>query len=176
MDKRSRRNLRVFREGGRPGKSLAFVTKPTAPVALTSTSSKRSKRSADNRRTELATAVPRHACRRQPLLHWTGVYAFRFCPDCGARLDPVPGRAERLVSQSCAACGAVHFRNAKPCAGALVVRDGKVLLGRRAVEPGLGCWTFGRFPQPVGAPGRVRRPRSARGDWARGPPAAPAVS
>jgi 8-oxo-dGTP diphosphatase len=77
------------------------------------------------------------------------VYALRYCPDCGAPLDPVAGRAERLISQTCAACGAVHFRNAKPCAGALVVRDGQVLLGRRASEPGLGCWDIpGGFLNP----------------------------
>jgi ADP-ribose pyrophosphatase YjhB (NUDIX family) len=53
------------------------------------------------------------------------------------------------VSQTCSACGAVHFRNAKPCAGALVVRDGRVLLGRRAVEPARGCWDIpGGFLNP----------------------------
>jgi ADP-ribose pyrophosphatase YjhB (NUDIX family) len=53
------------------------------------------------------------------------------------------------VSQTCSACGAVHFRNAKPCAGALVVRDGRVLLGRRAVAPARGCWDIpGGFLDP----------------------------
>jgi len=82
-------------------------------------------------------------------LHSARMYAFRYCPDCGAKLDPVQGNHERLISQTCAVCGAVHFRNAKPCAGALVVRDGRVLLGRRAVEPGRGCWDIpGGFLNP----------------------------
>jgi len=40
----------------------------------------------------------------------------------------------------CIACGAEHWRNAKPCAGALVVRDGRVLLIRRAIEPWKDAW------------------------------------
>lgn len=95
---------------------------------------------------ELAAARPDVA---ELWIHWSSVYALRYCPDCGARLDPVEGRAEHLISQTCSTCGAVHFRNAKPCAGALVVRDGKVLLGRRAVDPCLGCWDIpGGFLNP----------------------------
>jgi ADP-ribose pyrophosphatase YjhB (NUDIX family) len=40
----------------------------------------------------------------------------------------------------CPACGQVQWRNAKPCAGALIVRNGKVLLVRRNVEPFRGYW------------------------------------
>jgi 8-oxo-dGTP diphosphatase len=34
----------------------------------------------------------------------------------------------------------VHYRNAKPCAGALVTRDGRLLLVKRSIEPYLGHW------------------------------------
>jgi ADP-ribose pyrophosphatase YjhB (NUDIX family) len=47
---------------------------------------------------------------------------------------------EQLPRLVCPACGRVHWENAKPCAGALVVRNGKVLLVRRRVEPFLGYW------------------------------------
>jgi ADP-ribose pyrophosphatase YjhB (NUDIX family) len=61
-----------------------------------------------------------------------------YCPACGEPL------VERLVDERrrrvCPACGRVHWRNAKPCAGALVVRNGKVLLVRRIIEPYLGYW------------------------------------
>jgi ADP-ribose pyrophosphatase YjhB (NUDIX family) len=54
-----------------------------------------------------------------------------------------------LGAQLCAACQAIHYRNAKPCAGALVVRDGQVLLGRRAIEPAIGMWDIpGGFLEP----------------------------
>ena len=54
----------------------------------------------------------------------------RYCPDCGQSLaaDPAP----EAKHPSCAACGAVHYRN--PAVGvAVVLRDtsGGVLMGRR---------------------------------------------
>lgn len=78
---------------------------------------------------------------------------FRFCPSCGQRL-PVPDvPPERLLRQDCPACGAVHFKNAKPTASALIIQDGRVLLGRRAVEPRRGCWdTPGGYLEPWEAP------------------------
>ncbi len=49
----------------------------------------------------------------------------------------------------CGACGAEHWRNAKPCAGGLVVRDGSLLLVRRAIEPWRGFWDIpGGFCEP----------------------------
>jgi 8-oxo-dGTP diphosphatase len=62
----------------------------------------------------------------------------RFCLACGSPL------VERVVDHHprrvCPACGRIHWRNAKPCAGALIIRNGKVLLVRRAVEPFQGYW------------------------------------
>jgi ADP-ribose pyrophosphatase YjhB (NUDIX family) len=40
----------------------------------------------------------------------------------------------------CAACGREHWQNAKPCANALVVQDGGLLLVRRAHAPWRGSW------------------------------------
>jgi 8-oxo-dGTP diphosphatase len=57
----------------------------------------------------------------------------RFCSHCGARLDEEP-------PTTCAACGTAHYRNPKPCGGALLVRDGTLLLARRAIEPWRGRW------------------------------------
>jgi ADP-ribose pyrophosphatase YjhB (NUDIX family) len=77
------------------------------------------------------------------------VYFFRFCPDCGNPLTQPETPPQRLAAQVCATCRAIHFRNAKPCAGALVVSDGQVLLGRRAIEPGRGMWDIpGGFLEP----------------------------
>jgi 8-oxo-dGTP diphosphatase len=74
---------------------------------------------------------------------------FRYCPDCGLPLPAPSEPSERLRSQSCSACGAVHYLTAKPSAGALVVRGGKVLLGRRAIDPARGLWDIpGGFLDP----------------------------
>lgn len=74
---------------------------------------------------------------------------YRFCPRCGHELPPLPADDRRIARQDCPACGAAHFQNAKPCAGALVTRDGKVLLGRRGIEPFKGWWDIpGGFLEP----------------------------
>jgi hypothetical protein len=62
---------------------------------------------------------------------------WKFCTTCGG---PLAAALESHGPQRCDACGAEHFRNSKPCAGALIARDGRVLLARRAVEPFKGHW------------------------------------
>jgi ADP-ribose pyrophosphatase YjhB (NUDIX family) len=63
--------------------------------------------------------------------------SFNFCPNCGIKLAASP---EPFAPQACANCGVMHFHNSKPCAGALIVKDGKVLLVKRAVEPFKNYW------------------------------------
>jgi ADP-ribose pyrophosphatase YjhB (NUDIX family) len=41
---------------------------------------------------------------------------------------------------TCTTCGVMHFRNPKPCANAIVVDDGRVLLVRRALGPWYDAW------------------------------------
>ncbi len=42
----------------------------------------------------------------------------------------------------CVHCGAVHWIDPKIAAGILIVRGDRVLLVKRAIEPGFGRWTF----------------------------------
>jgi ADP-ribose pyrophosphatase YjhB (NUDIX family) len=42
----------------------------------------------------------------------------------------------------CPGCGFVYYLQPKLVAGALPVRDGRILLTRRAIEPARGLWTF----------------------------------
>jgi 8-oxo-dGTP diphosphatase len=59
----------------------------------------------------------------------------RYCSACGAGLHTTP-------PVTCTACGTSHWSNPKPCANAVVVDEGKVLLVRRAHPdaPWHGSW------------------------------------
>jgi len=61
------------------------------------------------------------------------------CSRCGGRLTPFE---EEPTHGRCPACGGLEFRNPIPVAGVLVVRDGRVLLTRRSIEPRDGFWAF----------------------------------
>ena len=69
------------------------------------------------------------------LTRQTGTMRLRsFCGFCGGPLGPLAG-----ARQDCAACGEPFYHGAKPCAAVLVLdAHGRVLLGRRAVEPAHG--------------------------------------
>jgi ADP-ribose pyrophosphatase YjhB (NUDIX family) len=62
-----------------------------------------------------------------------------YCMSCGTALETrdIGGALRR----ACPACSFVHWGNYSIGVGALVIRDGKVLLVRRAQEPGRGKWT-----------------------------------
>jgi 8-oxo-dGTP diphosphatase len=59
---------------------------------------------------------------------------WRFCPRCGKAGE------HRGSSFACAACGYEAWANSVPGVHALIERNGHVLLGRRAFDPGAGCW------------------------------------
>jgi 8-oxo-dGTP diphosphatase len=60
---------------------------------------------------------------------------WQFCPICGEAIEKDDGRAQ------CGACGFVGYANPVPAAEAVCFDpDGRVLLGRRAIDPGAGLW------------------------------------
>lgn len=59
---------------------------------------------------------------------------WRYCPRCGAE------GVNRGSSFACPTCGYVAWANSVPGVHALIERDDRVLLGRRAFDPGAGCW------------------------------------
>jgi len=69
---------------------------------------------------------------------------FRFCPRCGAALESrllKPSEPPRLV---CTACGFVFYLDPKIAVGTIIrVGDrGRIVLVKRAIEPGYGKWVF----------------------------------
>lgn len=65
---------------------------------------------------------------------------FRYCPQCAEVLElkPVAGR-ERPV---CPQCGFVRYRNPFPTVSLLIADGDRVVLGRRAADPGRGLWAL----------------------------------
>jgi len=68
---------------------------------------------------------------------------FTFCPVCATRLERRllrEGEPERMV---CPACGFIQYIDPKVAVGTIIRDDRqRVLLLRRAIEPGYGKWVF----------------------------------
>jgi ADP-ribose pyrophosphatase YjhB (NUDIX family) len=68
---------------------------------------------------------------------------YAFCPACGGRLQArtlKAGDPERLVCQQ---CGFVFYMDPKVAVGTVIrTDDGRLVLVRRAIEPGYGLWVF----------------------------------
>jgi NAD+ diphosphatase len=60
---------------------------------------------------------------------------WRLCPRCGAELEP-----RERGHLSCPACGSQYWANSAPAVEGLLVRGGRALLARRAIDPRKGCW------------------------------------
>lgn len=73
---------------------------------------------------------------------------YRYCPMCATELVPV---AEKFVK--CPACGFFHFPKVGTCAVGIVHDTHRILLDRRAYDPGKGRWALlGGFLEPHEAP------------------------
>jgi ADP-ribose pyrophosphatase YjhB (NUDIX family) len=68
---------------------------------------------------------------------------FRFCPRCGGTLERrllKSTEPERLV---CARCGFIFYLDPKIAVGTIIRTEGaRLVLVRRAIEPGYGKWVF----------------------------------
>jgi ADP-ribose pyrophosphatase YjhB (NUDIX family) len=68
---------------------------------------------------------------------------YRFCPACGGALETrslKTGDPDRLV---CSACGFVFYLDPKVAVGTIITApDSRLVLVRRAIQPGYGLWVF----------------------------------
>lgn len=63
----------------------------------------------------------------------------QYCPKCGTSLSSKI--IESRPRAYCRSCETPIYRNAKPCAGVLVVDERQVLLVKRTQPPGVGTWS-----------------------------------
>ncbi|MGG1513788.1 NUDIX hydrolase [Paenibacillus oryzisoli] len=63
----------------------------------------------------------------------------KFCMNCGAEMETRD--IDGTLRRACTVCSFVHWGNYSIGVGALVMNEGKILLVRRAQEPGKGRWT-----------------------------------
>src|SRR5574340_1115537 len=69
-----------------------------------------------------------------------GPESYKYCPQCGGRLEErllKPGEPLRLV---CTVCGFVFYIDPKLAVITLIPLDNGLVLTRRAIEPGYGLW------------------------------------
>ena len=64
----------------------------------------------------------------------------RFCGSCGAELEHRQAQQDRHSRLVCDRCGTVHYQNPRVIVCCAVCMNDKVLMCRRAEEPGRGQW------------------------------------
>ncbi len=63
---------------------------------------------------------------------------FNYCPICGEKLhvEFIDGKNRK----KCHVCGFVDYRNPLPCVSIVGIKDGRIVLIKRGIEPSKGCW------------------------------------
>ncbi len=75
------------------------------------------------------------------------IETYRYCPACGGALEArllKAGEPHRLV---CTKCGSILYLDPKVAVGTIITADvatgdNRIVLVRRAIEPGYGLWVF----------------------------------
>ncbi|MBY0578071.1 MAG: NUDIX hydrolase [Burkholderiales bacterium] len=66
----------------------------------------------------------------------------KFCSDCGSSVELRIPSGDSLPRHVCPVCNTIHYQNPKIVVGCIPEMEGKVLLCRRAIDPGYGLWTL----------------------------------
>ena len=68
---------------------------------------------------------------------------YRFCPTCAGSLEARLIKASEPSRLVCARCGFVFYLDPKVAVGTIISGgDGRLVLVRRAIDPGYGLWVF----------------------------------
>jgi ADP-ribose pyrophosphatase YjhB (NUDIX family) len=69
--------------------------------------------------------------------------SFRYCPVCGGELESRVLKETEPKRLVCTTCGFVFYLDPKLAVGAIITDDSeRIVLVRRAIEPGYGLWVF----------------------------------
>ncbi len=66
----------------------------------------------------------------------------KFCSVCGSNVSPSIPPGDNRPRYCCEHCGTIHYQNPKLVLGTIPVRNDRVLLCKRAIEPRYGFWTL----------------------------------
>jgi len=68
---------------------------------------------------------------------------YRYCPICGGELESRLLKATEPMRLVCGTCGFVFYLDPKLAVGTIISDpNGRIVLVRRAIEPGYGKWVF----------------------------------
>ena len=66
----------------------------------------------------------------------------KFCSDCGSEVEKRIPEGDNLERDCCTKCDSIHYFNPKIIVGTVPVKDNKILLCKRAIQPRYGLWTL----------------------------------
>ncbi len=90
-------------------------------------------------------------------------HAYRFCPRCGGSLERRLVKSTEPERPVCTACGFVFYLDPKIAVGTIIATaENRLVLVRRAIEPGYGKWVFPGGYVDRGEPLTVAALREAR--------------
>ena len=72
----------------------------------------------------------------------TQIQSIHFCTQCGHAVSYLIPEGDTRMRAVCPKCGYIHYENPKMVVGTIPVFENKILLCRRAIEPGYGQWTL----------------------------------
>ncbi|MFZ5391164.1 MAG: NUDIX domain-containing protein [Patescibacteria group bacterium] len=67
---------------------------------------------------------------------------YKFCPVCAGQLKNTLIPKEGRTRLNCQSCGFIFYQNPKATAGVVIVKNGRVLLGKKASGPKKGQWNI----------------------------------
>src|SRR5213595_678716 len=78
-----------------------------------------------------------------PLHPQDEAHAYQFCPRCGGPLERRRLKSTEPERPVCARCGFVFYLDPKIAVGTIIrSQSGRIVLVRRAIDPGYGKWVF----------------------------------